>query len=76
MAIRNIALAVSILAFSSVAASAADLPMRTKAPPLVVSPAYNWTGFYVGGNIGYAWGNADTFFNPLPSAATWHRSRP
>lgn len=76
MAIRNIALTVSILAFSSVAASAADLPMRTKAPPLVVSPAYSWSGFYVGGNIGYGWGNADTFFNPLPSAATFFNLLP
>lgn len=35
------------------AASAADLPARTytKAPPLV-SPAYNWTGFYIGVNAG------------------------
>ena len=21
---------------------------------------YNWTGFYVGGNVGYSWGTADT----------------
>jgi outer membrane immunogenic protein len=38
-------------------AMAADLPARvyTKAPvaPPVV---YNWTGFYVGGNVGYGWG--------------------
>ena len=37
------------------AASAADLAARpyTKAPPL--SPAYNWSGFYVGVMGGYAW---------------------
>jgi outer membrane immunogenic protein len=31
-------------------ASAADLQARpyTKAPPPVVSPAYNWSGFYIG----------------------------
>ena len=36
-------------------AMAADLPARTpvyKAP--VVAAGYNWTGFYVGGNVGYA----------------------
>ena len=37
-------------------AYAADLPI--KAPP-VVAPAYNWTGFYVGGNVGGAWGQTD-----------------
>jgi outer membrane immunogenic protein len=34
-------------------AFAADLPV--KAPP-VVAVVYNWTGFYIGGNIGYSWG--------------------
>src|SRR5215468_3115627 len=29
-----------------------------KAPPPVVF--YSWTGFYVGGNVGYSWGNANT----------------
>jgi outer membrane immunogenic protein len=35
-------------------ASAADLPARTytKAPSLVVSPLYNWSGFYIGINGG------------------------
>jgi len=33
-------------------AYAADLPL--KAPPVVV--AWNWSGFYLGGNIGYGWG--------------------
>jgi outer membrane immunogenic protein len=36
-------------------AMAADLPI--KAPPMVTAPApYSWTGAYVGGNVGYAWG--------------------
>jgi outer membrane immunogenic protein len=39
-------------------ALAAD--MAIKAPPApVVAPAYNWTGFYVGGNVGYGWGTAN-----------------
>jgi high affinity Mn2+ porin len=39
--------------------TAADLPvaMAVKAPP--ISAAYDWTGFYVGGHLGYAWGNSD-----------------
>jgi outer membrane immunogenic protein len=40
------------------AASAADMQARpyTKAPPAVVSPAYNWSGFYIGAMGGYGWG--------------------
>jgi outer membrane immunogenic protein len=51
------------------AASAADLLERsyTKAPPPIAA-VYDWTGFYVGGNVGYGWGeNTDpglSFFNP------------
>jgi outer membrane immunogenic protein len=46
---------------------AADMAVKAPiAPPVVI---YSWTGFYVGANVGYAWGNADTFFNPLPTAA-------
>jgi outer membrane immunogenic protein len=37
-------------------ASAADMPV--KAPPAApIAPAsYNWSGFYVGGQVGYLWG--------------------
>jgi len=46
-------------------ALAADLAARpyTKAPPMV-APIYNWTGFYVGGHVGGAFGN-DNNFNGL-----------
>ncbi|MEH2555780.1 outer membrane immunogenic protein [Bradyrhizobium algeriense] len=39
------------------AASAADMQARpyTKAPPAVVSPAYNWSGFYIGAMGGFGW---------------------
>jgi outer membrane immunogenic protein len=39
-------------------ASAADMQARpySKAPPAVVSPAYNWSGFYIGAMGGYGWG--------------------
>ncbi|KWV60505.1 hypothetical protein AS156_28790 [Bradyrhizobium macuxiense] len=41
-------------------AAAADLPAAPayKAPAPAVA-VYNWTGFYVGGNAGYGWGNQD-----------------
>lgn len=40
-------------------ASAADIPPRsyTKAPTMVAE-VYNWTGFYVGGNVGGVWGRS------------------
>jgi outer membrane immunogenic protein len=53
-------------------ASAADLaPRYTKAPPIVV-PVYNWTGFYIGGNVGYSWGRSRSdvsYFNSVTGAA-------
>ena len=30
-----------------------------KARPVAVSPAYNWSGFYIGGNVGYGFGRVD-----------------
>lgn len=53
----SVALAVLLPAYQS--ATAADLPSRpVYKPPLVVAPVYNWTGCYVGGNIGAGWGRA------------------
>jgi outer membrane immunogenic protein len=45
-------------------AFAADLPSPPMQPayaPAAVALAYNWTGFYVGVNGGYGWGNQDPF---------------
>jgi outer membrane immunogenic protein len=45
--------AVSTVAFAQIA-SAADMPV--KAAPLMPAPAmYNWSGWYIGGNVGYGW---------------------
>ena len=54
-------------------ASAADLPVRA---PATVAPIYNWTGFYIGANAGYSWGDTDVdynFFGILPiTSGTLH----
>jgi outer membrane immunogenic protein len=41
-------------------ASAADMPVKAPLPPVAPAPGFNWSGFYVGGNIGYGWGNANS----------------
>jgi outer membrane immunogenic protein len=54
-------------------ATAADLP-TAKPAPVFEAPAYNWTGFYLGGNLGGAWGSFDpstsTVFSPIGYFAT------
>ena len=57
--------AAGVLSLSGVsAAAAADLgqQMVTKATPMQsapISPVYNWTGFYIGGNVGCGWSHRD-----------------
>jgi outer membrane immunogenic protein len=61
--------AVAIVALSTTA-FAADLPASTYSEaPAMVSPAYSWTGFYVGGDVGGAWTTNTGTFNPQPSVA-------
>jgi len=48
-------LAVLALGAPISAAMAADLPIKAL-PMAPVAMAYNWTGFYIGGNVGYSWG--------------------
>ena len=63
----GVAAATSLLATG---AFAADLPMGayTKAP--IYAPVFNWTGFYVGGNIGYSWGSSSDTSTLVNSANT------
>src|SRR4249919_3609642 len=61
-------------------ATAADLAARpyTKAPPPMVAPIYDWTGFYIGGNGG--WGSSHKCFDVtnfqslIPSAEGCHNA--
>ena len=59
--------ALSVIALAS-QANAADLaarPVYTKAPEFV-PVVNNWSGWYIGGNVGYGWGNSDVTFGDLP----------
>jgi outer membrane immunogenic protein len=53
--------ATAIASLLTTSALAADLAAKvyTKAPPPVVA-VYDWTGFYIGGNVGYSWGRSST----------------
>jgi outer membrane immunogenic protein len=48
----------SVLLATLMAANAADVPpyARPVAPPVYLPPPFSWTGFYIGPNLGGAWG--------------------
>lgn len=64
---KKLILAAALVAGTSAAASAADLPV--KAPVLAPAPVLSWTGFYLGAHIGYGWGESDVDTSLLPSPA-------
>jgi outer membrane immunogenic protein len=66
---KTISAAASILLAGSLGAFAADMPVRyTKAP--AAAAVYDWTGFYVGGNVGYGWGRSD-LGTTLDQTSSW-----
>ena len=50
----------ALASFVATGALAADLPMKTPytKAPAYKEPVFNWTGFYLGGNLGYSWGRS------------------
>ena len=74
MSVRRLALVLGFLSVGSVGAMAADLPV--KAPPVILPPAFSWSGCYVGGNVGGIFGRDEfatypagvaSAFNPGPN---------
>ena len=49
--------------------SAADLPRQSYKSPVYVGPGFTWSGFYIGINGGYGWGDA-TATNALGTFST------
>jgi outer membrane immunogenic protein len=49
---------IGMLALSAMPAVAADLPVKAR-PMVPVVTAYNWTGCYIGGNVGGKWARTD-----------------
>jgi outer membrane immunogenic protein len=70
---RLFAASLAGLALLSGSARAADLPPAappTYKAPAMVTPAYNWSGFYLNAGGGYGMWNADTqFFTPAGACA-------
>jgi outer membrane immunogenic protein len=70
---RTAALISSILIAGALPAAAADLPVKAR-PMAPVAMAYNWTGCYIGGNVGGKWvrtsGSVDVGAVPGSAAGT------
>ena len=66
--------AIAVGALIAGPALAADLPVKAPLAPALAP--FSWTGFYIGANAGYGWGDADTRFDPLPTAAGFIDLRP
>ena len=66
---KKILLAATVAALSSTSVFAADLAARpyTKAPPAYVAPIYNWTGFYIGAQVGGAFQGSSGFTTNDPA---------
>ena len=58
---------VAVIGFASIA-TAADMPV--KAPVIrSAAPVFNWSGWYVGGNVGYGFNSSQVNFDPLDAGA-------
>lgn len=59
MTILRILSAAAVLTAGAVSAQAADLTYEPAPVAAEIVPVGNWTGFYLGGSIGYGWGKTD-----------------
>jgi outer membrane immunogenic protein len=63
---KRVAFAAAVIVFARSAALAADLPPPAGRPDYIPPPipVYNWSGFYLGGNVGVGWQNG-SFSDPF-----------
>jgi outer membrane immunogenic protein len=67
---KILVVAIAGAALCGAPALAADMAVKAPPSPVVALP-YSWTGFYIGGDIGYGWGRStgvlnDGTFNTAP----------
>jgi outer membrane immunogenic protein len=55
---------IALSAIISTPTVAADMPFKVR--PVAVDPAYDWSGFYIGGSVGGVWTRANRFYPDLP----------
>src|SRR3979411_3084235 len=56
MPMKKILFGAAVAMLGIAPALAADMaPRYTKAPPPVAVAVFSWTGFYIGGHVGYGW---------------------
>ena len=72
---KQLTFAAALLVGAGSVAMAADLPPPPPAPRapatyVPVAPYYNWTGFYIGGNVGGGWNGTGTLGDTLGSTFT------
>lgn len=58
MKISGVVTGILAVLAGATAAAAADMPVKARPVP---APVHQWTGFYLGGHLGYGWGTADLF---------------
>jgi outer membrane immunogenic protein len=61
----------AFVAVGSASASAADLGGRMPMKAPIATSIPSWAGLYIGGNVGYGWGNGQTDASPLPNPASF-----
>ena len=66
---KRIVVATALVALGSASALAADLGARSYAKAPAMAAVSNWSGLYIGGNVGYGWGDGNTDFSFLPTPA-------
>ncbi len=73
---KSLLAGISLAALIAAPAMAADLGVRPapayKAPPAPVAYGYNWTGIYIGGNVGGGWGRKCWTYDPLATTEGCH----
>jgi outer membrane immunogenic protein len=63
---KKLAIILAAFALIGTSAFAADMGVPAAPPP---APVYNWTGWYVGGNLGASFGTSKTDFNVAPGTS-------